>query len=150
MLRIKSVLGNIRDAPFSDAVHHLEHEDAVEYIFIEEADINRRRIRLETDRGTDCAVALSRDELLVDGAVLFMDQSRAVVVRVGVPQILRLCPTSVGGALRLGWHAGNLHWRVRFEDGLLVVLIDGSRADYLARLGALVEDGVEVVDDHQH
>ncbi|SMH26826.1 urease accessory protein UreE [Mesorhizobium australicum] len=150
MLRIESVLGNVRDAPFADVVHRLAHEGAVEYLFIEEADMGRHRIRLDTDRGTDCAVSLSRDESLEDGAVLFLDQSRAVVVRVGAPRILRLRAASVDGALRLGWHAGNLHWRVRFEEGALVVLLDGPRADYLARLGALIEGGVDVIDDHHH
>jgi urease accessory protein len=150
MLRIESVLGNVRDAPFADAVHRLAHDGVVEYLFIEETDTGRRRIRLDTDRGTDCAVSLPRDESLKDGAVLFLDQTRAVVVRVGAPRTLRLRPTSADGALRLGWHAGNLHWRVRFEDSTLVVLLDGPRADYLVRLGALVEGGVDVVDDHRH
>lgn len=151
MLRIESILGNVSDASLADAVHRLAHDGAVEYLYVEQSDISRKRLRLGTDRGTDCAISLPRNQTLADGAVLFLDQNKAIVVRVGAERTLRLHPAGPEAALRLGWHAGNLHWRVRFEDGFLVVLLDGPRADYLARLATLVADGdVDIVDDHRH
>jgi urease accessory protein len=151
MLRLEGVLGNIRDASLAAAVHRLGHHGTVEYLFIAESDVGRKRIRLATDRGTDCAISLSRTELLEDGAVLFLDDARAVVVRVGAARTLRLRPDSIEVALRLGWNAGNLHWRVKFEGNDLVVLLDGPREDYVARLDALLAGaGVEIVDDHGH
>ncbi len=151
MLRIEGVLGTLRDASLAAAVHRLAHDGAVEYLFIAEADIGRKRIRLATDRGTDCAVSLPRHESLEDGSVLFLDSARAVVVRVGAAHTLRLRPANLEAALRLGWHAGNLHWRVRFEGGDLVVLLDAPREDYVARLAPLLADAqVEVVGDHRH
>jgi urease accessory protein len=151
MLRIEGIIGNVSEPSLADAVHRLAHDGAVEYLFVEQADIGRKRLRLATDRGTDCAISLPRDQTLADGAVLFLDKVRAIVVRVGAERTLRLRPAGPEAALRLGWHAGNLHWRVRFEDGLLVVPLDGPREDYLARLASLVADGdVDVVDDHRH
>jgi urease accessory protein len=151
MLRIEGILGNVSERSLADAVHHLAHDGAVEYLFVEQADIGRKRLRLATDRGTDCAISLPRDQTLADGAVLFLDKDKAIVVRVGAERTLRLRPAGSEAALRLGWHAGNLHWRVRFEDGLLVVPLDGPREDYLARLASLIADGdVDVVDDHRH
>ncbi len=151
MLRLEGVLGNVRDASLAEAVHRLAHDGTVEYLFIAEADVGRKRIRLDTDHGTDCAISLPRTESLEDGAVLFLDDTRAVVVRVGAARTLRLRPADVEAALRLGWNAGNLHWRVKFEDGDLVVLLDAPREDYLARLDALLAGAsIEILDDHGH
>ena len=112
-----------------------------------DADAARRRLRLLTDRGTDCAVSLERDEALVDGAVLLLEPDRAILVRVGAPHALRLRARDRTAALHLGWHAGHLHWRVRFEGEDLVVLLDAPEADYRRRIEDLLADGsVSVVD----
>jgi urease accessory protein len=147
MLRLEGIVGNERDAVLSGKLHKLRHEGKVEYLFVQETDIGRRRLRLSTDRGTDCGISLSRNEVLEDGAVLFLEDERAVVTRVGAAQTLRLRPRSSEGALRLGWNAGNLHWKVKFDSGDLVVLVDGTREEYLARLATLISEGlVEAVD----
>ena len=39
---------------------------------------------------------------------------------------------------RLGYHAGNLHWRVRFEGEILFVALEGRPEDYVARLQELI------------
>jgi urease accessory protein len=113
-----------------------------------EADAGRRRIRLTTNRGTDCAVSVDRAEDLSDGAVLLIDAARAIVLRVGAPKSWRLRPRDTAAAMQLGWHVGNLHWRVRFEGDVLLVLLDGPLADYRARLSSLIEAGlVEEIGD---
>ena len=53
---------------------------------------------------------------------------------------MRLQPRAIADAIELGYHAGNLHWRVRFAGEALLVAIDASMDDYLARLGALIRD----------
>jgi urease accessory protein len=141
MLRLHGVIGRESDPALKSLLHSAEHHDGVELLFIPESDAGRRRFRLTTDKGTDCAVSLDRDEHLVDGALLLLDRSRAIVVRFGAPKTWRLRPASQEAALKLGWNAGNLHWRVRFEDEDLVVLIDGPLADYRARLAALIAGG---------
>lgn len=147
MLRLHGVIGHESDPAFHDRLHALEHAGAVEHVFIPEAELGRRRFRLETDRGTDCAISLDRREALVSGAVLLLDPDRAVVVRLGEPKILRVRAHGAAAALQLGWHAGNLHWRVRFEGETLVVLLDGRADDYRARLLDLIDAGlVEAID----
>jgi len=147
MLRLDGIVGSERDEVLSRKLHKLRHEGNIEYLFVQETDIGRRRLRLSTDRGTDCGISLSRNEVLEDGAVLFLDDRRAIVVRVGAAETLRLRPRSSEAALRLGWNAGNLHWKVKFDSGDLVVLVDGTREEYLARVVALISEGlVEAVD----
>ena len=148
MLRLHGLLGH-RDQPdLAARLHELEHHGTVEVLHVPAADLARRRLRLPTDRGTDCALSLDAHETLTDGTVLFLDATRAIVARVGTEQTLRLRPAGAEAALRLGWHAGNLHWRVRFEHTTLVVLLDAPIADYLARLAPLLDDRqVEVLRD---
>jgi urease accessory protein len=148
VLRLHGVIGQETDDHLRGRLHHLAHHDAVERLFVPEGDLGRRRFRLATDKGTDCAVSLDRDEVLRDGALLFIDAERAIVVRVGAPQPWRLHATTREAALRLGFSAGHLHWRVRFDGDDLIVLLDGPKADYAARIATLIADGsVEPVDD---
>jgi len=141
MLRLHGIVGDRRDPAFADRLHDLAHADAVEYLFVAEADLGRGRLRAVTDRGTDCAVSLERGETLYDGAVLALDADLAVVVRAGAPRLLRLSARDDAAALRLGFMAGHLHWRVRFDGAALVVLLDGPAADYTARIAALIDEG---------
>ncbi|GAB5468599.1 MAG: urease accessory protein UreE [Rhodospirillales bacterium] len=106
------------------------------------ADLSRRRMRLTSRQGRDCAIALPRSAKLYNGALLALTDDWALVVRVTEQAWLRLRPRDAAAALELGYHAGNLHWRVRFEDGDLLVALEGPEADYLARLEVQLESGL--------
>ncbi len=142
MLRLHGVVGYATDPQLHARLHALEHADKVELLFMAEADAGRRRVRLTTNKGTDCAVSVDRAEDLSDGAVLLIDVARAIVLRVGAPKTWRLRARDAGAAMQLGWHAGNLHWRVRFDGDVLLVLLDGPLADYRARLHHLLDAGL--------
>lgn len=148
MLRLHGIIGNVGDASIANNLRALEHRHAVEILYVPAADGGRRRLRLTTDHGTDCALVLKRDEALTDGAVVLMEPTRAIVVRIGVPKTLTLKPIGVEAAIRLGWNAGNLHWRVTIRGEDLLVVLDGPEADYLARIKPLLDAGsVTVVSD---
>ncbi|MET4177738.1 urease accessory protein [Bradyrhizobium sp. LA6.1] len=144
-MRLHGILGRSDDAAFARRLHHLEHHDGIELLFVPPADVGRKRFRLTTDRGTDCAVSLDRDEELTDGALLFLAPDRAIIARFGEQESWRLTPVDQAAALKLGWNAGNLHWRVRFDGDSLVVLLDGPLDTYRARIRPLLESG-EVVE----
>ncbi len=65
---------------------------------------------------------------------------RAIVVRVDTERWLRLSPRSIADAVELGYHAGNLHWRVRFAGETLLVALEAPVDDYVARLGSMVTE----------
>ena len=140
MLLIERVLGSRLEPALSEQIHHLEHSDAVDLLTVPAADVARRRLRATTRKGTDIAIALPRDQQLFDGAVLLLEPQRAIVVRVAEQRWLRLQPRAIADAVELGFHAGNLHWRVRFEGESLLVALEAPINDYLTRLGALVSD----------
>jgi len=83
---------------------------------------------------------LPRDQRLFDGAVLVLEPDRAVVVRVANERWLRLQPRAIADAIELGYHAGNLHWRVRFAGEALLVALEAPMDDYLTRLAGLIRD----------
>lgn len=144
-LRLHGLIGRSDDAAYAGRLHHVEHHGGIELLFVPPADVGRKRFRLMTDRGTDCAVSLDRDEELVDGALLFLSHDRAIIVRFGEQQAWRLKASDQAAALKLGWNAGNLHWRVRFDGDWLVVLLDGPLETYRARIMPLLDAG-EVVE----
>lgn len=141
MLRLHGIIGRADDRAYAGRLHALEHRGGIELLFVPPEDTGRKRFRLTTDRGTDCAVSLDRDEQLVDGALLYLDSDRAIVARFGAQQVWRLRARDAASALKLGWHAGNLHWRVRFEGEHLVVLLEAPLDSYRARIRPLIESG---------
>lgn len=140
MLIIDRILGSKAEPALSEPLHVLEHKGLVDALLIEPADIDRRRLRAYTQAGIEIAVALPREKKLYDGAVLLLEPSRAIVVRVNVERWLRLTPRSVADAVELGYHAGNLHWRVRFQGECLMVALQAPVDDYLDRIGTLVSE----------
>jgi urease accessory protein len=141
MITITGILGTASDPSFAERLHHLEHEDRVEIFVVGEDDSLRRRLRGKTDKGTDIAIALERNDQLVDGAVLLLDEKRAIVLRKAEQRWLRLMPLDADAALEAGYCAGNHHWKVSFEPGALLIAMQGPAEHYLARLEMLLKAG---------
>lgn len=142
MITITHVLGTVSDPHLADRLHHLEHDDRVETLIVGEEDSLRRRLRGRTDKGTDVAIALERSGELVDGAVLLIDDTRAIILRQAQQRWLRLMPRDADAALEAGYCAGNHHWKVRFEPGALLIATQGPAEHYVDRLEHLVKAGL--------
>ncbi|MGR3742696.1 MAG: urease accessory protein UreE [Pseudooceanicola nanhaiensis] len=148
MIVFSEILG-AADAPgFHEPLHRLGHAHAVDHLRLPRADLSRRRLRTRTEAGREVAIALPRDQQLFDGAVLALSDDGALVVRVEAEHWLRLEARDHATALRLGYFCGNLHWRVRFEDTLLLVAVETEERLYHDRLAPMVEAGaVRVLPD---
>lgn len=133
-LMLERVLGHAKDADWHDRLHALEHLGGLEQVSIPEAEAARKRFRIATDRGRDCAIALPRDQMLIDGSVLYCRDGLAIVARIDGGARMRLVPATVADALRLGHWCGNLHWKVVFGPGWMDVVLDGPEARYRERL----------------
>lgn len=146
--RITAVLGHDSDPELEAILHFLGHDGGVEYITFNERDMARKRLRAVTDRGTECAIALPRDVSLQHGAVLLLDEGRAIVVRLEELPWLVFEASDRAAALRLGFLAGHHHWRVRFDGTRIKVAQDQARERYLERLRTEIDDGsIRVVED---
>ena len=146
VVRVTDVLGHESDERLRSRIDDRSHAGRLELLHVTDDDLERIRLRCATDRGTDCVITLPRGVSLYDGAVVHLSDDRAVVVRAGEIRRLVLTARTPDAALRLGWAAGHLHWRVLFEDERLVVTLDGPESAYLARISELVgEGGVDVL-----
>lgn len=141
MLILDRILGQASDPALADRLHDLSHNGQVETLSLSGSDIQRHRLRLSSDQGTDCAIRLERHQQLRNGSVLMLDGQRAIVVQMQDQQYLSLKPRDAAAALELGYFAGNMHWAVRFADDRLQIPLNGPEADYLERLAPMLADG---------
>ncbi len=145
---INRIVGYSSNLDISDKLHRLSHRGAVEYIHLDQKDVLRRRMRIFSDHGTECVIAIPRDQSLCDGAVLLLEEERAMVIRMIEERWLCLHPLNIDVATQLGYFAGNLHWRVRFDGCFLLIALEGPEEDYLARLHPFLHSGqVKKIDD---
>jgi urease accessory protein len=135
-----TIVGHAGDEPYATAIHELGHAGKVEYLAIKPEEVARRRFRLVTDKGTDCAIALGRGEQILDGSVLHCDEELAIVVQLSERRWLSLDTPDKASAMELGYLCGNLHWKVRFEGGLIHVALEGPTQAYLDRLELMLQD----------
>jgi urease accessory protein len=140
-MRVETIIGSRTDAALEDIFHRVEHLGGVEFVTVLPNDLDRRRLKLRTDRNEELAITLPRSQKLFDGAVLHLSDTRAIVVRAGDQRWLRVSPRTAIDALELGYYAGNLHWKVRFDGGDLLVALEGPEQDYAARITPLIEAG---------
>jgi len=147
-LVVEAIAGWEDDPAIAARLHVLAHRNAVEYVHLAIADLDRGRLRVTSDAGVDYAVALPRGTGLADGAILVLDDDRAVVIRAGTARTLTLRALDAAAALRLGFLAGHLHWKVDQLDDRLLVHLQGPEAEYTARIAELLASGrVERCDD---
>ncbi len=141
MLKIDHIVGLVTDTNLAEALHRLEHAGTVEYLTLSEMDTQRHHLRAITDRGTEIAVRLPRTQHLIDGAVLFLDEARAVVVRMAEKRWLVLEAADAAAGLEAGYFAGNMHWKVEFDGARLRIALHGPVENYLERLSHIMSDG---------
>jgi urease accessory protein len=141
MLRLTGILGQATDPELFERLHRLQHDGRVERILLGRDDAARHRLRVQTDKGTDCAIALPRHQHLGNGAILLLDADRAVIVIMREEETLRLAPADAAAALELGYFAGNMHWAVRFAGLELEIVLNGPADSYLARLEPMLSAG---------
>jgi len=139
MIQINQILGHAHDSKLSNQIHDLSHHNKVEYIVLDRANLQRRRFRAQTDKGTDCAISISRNNKLSNGAVLLLEDDRAIVVKMAEDQWLSLKPNDLSSAIELGYFAGNMHWRVKFENAQLDIALESPEEVYLDRLKVFFE-----------
>jgi urease accessory protein len=140
MKAFNKVLGFANDPKIAPMLHELSHHGRVEYLVLSSEDAARKRLRAVTDKGNECLIAIPRNEVLGDGAVLELGHT-AVIVRMADERWLSLRPRDQSAALELGYFCGNLHWRVRFVPDHIIIALEGPEEDYLARLESLLASG---------
>ena len=140
-VKFTAIVGHSSEVALAQRLHDLGHAGKVEYVTISHNDLARKRLRVTTDRGTECAIALARHVVLEHGAILELSETRAIIVE--LQELPWLCFQAIddGAALRLGFLAGHHHWRVRFEGNRLFVAMDAPLETYTNRLENEITSG---------
>jgi urease accessory protein len=141
MQTLTHIVGFATDHDIAHQLDALEHSGGVHYITLGKQDILRHRLRALTDRGDEFAIALPRSQQLSNGAVLLLEFDRAVVVRMAAERWLVLKARDTAAALEVGYFAGNMHWKVKFDGDAMKIAVEGPEQGYLDRLHHLLADG---------
>ena len=139
MLRIDQVLGSRLDPAFAERIHEVEHQGAVDLLTVPAPmllGIAFARRRKAAPRSRSPCRAIS----ICSTVPCSCSSPTMPLVRVAQERWLRLQPRSIADAIELGYHAGNLYWRVRFAGEALLVAMEAPMDDYLARIDALIRD----------
>ncbi len=140
MLLVERVLGSRIDASLSERLHHLQHHGQVDVLVLPAAELARRRFRAKSEAGLEVAIALPRTRSCSTAPSSTSMTSEPWWSRSTPNTGCALQPRSIADAVELGYHAGNLHWRVRFSGEAMLVALEGPVDRYLERLGALVTE----------
>lgn len=138
LVKLTRIVGFATEPGIAERLHDLGHHGGVEHIVLARDDMSRHRMRVQTDRGRDCVIVLPRSERLSNGAVLLLEADRAIVVRMAEEKWLSLVPRDSAAALELGYFAGNMHWRVKFDGETLNIALEGPEQGYLDRLAPML------------
>lgn len=143
MLLVREILGRLEDPRFAGR--------RVERLPVDWAQATKRRLRRNTDRGTDVAVDLPRGAYLADGAVLHDDGERVVAIsRTAEPALVvrfdaGLPPAAlVEGAARLGHTLGNQHVPLELDGSTVRAPLTASVDVALHTVDALGLEGATV------
>lgn len=143
MLLVQTILGRSDETRFAGR--------RVDRLGITSGDASKRRFRTRTDLGIDVALDLPRGSYLSDGAVLFDDGDRIVVVE-RQPEdalIIRLSPSLqheelVRQAAAVGHAFGNQHVPLEITGGEICVPITTSREIAAGTAERLGLEGAEI------
>ena len=148
MQTLTYIVGNCSDPQIASRIDELTNHGRVEYLLLSREDTLRRRLRVSTDKGTDCAVALSRSSKLVNGSVLYLTENKAIIVQMVEEEWLNIKPADIANALKIGYFVGNLHWQVKFDNHTIKISQESERSIYLNRLKPFIDSkAVEILDD---
>ncbi|WVE34539.1 urease accessory protein UreE, partial [Priestia megaterium] len=113
---IEKIIGNI--ATLEKRAPHIEK------VYIESDHLVKRVQRVVTDHGKELGIRLKENRELVDGDVLFMDESNMIVVHVLADDILTIQPIDIQQMGEIAHQLGNRHLPAQFEGRDMLVQYD--------------------------
>ena len=110
-------------------------ERRVESVRVHSDDLAKRILRLTTDSGREIGIRLAEPKDLCDGDVLYMDEERAIVLRVIPERLLVITPRSLREMGVVAHQIGNRHIPAQFEEDAMLVQYDALLEEMLKELG---------------
>ncbi len=130
MIRVEQILGHENSPEWKKKLHGLR----VDTLELSQWDAQKTRLRKATASGEEIVVSLDRDAFLRDGDVLACDDTRAVICRIHLCEVMvvHLDPqadalTLMERYITLGHALGNQHWPAVVSNGCVYVPMSVDR-----------------------
>jgi urease accessory protein len=155
MLMITNVLGNLKkDSQLFEKYDEYLKRDCVENVLIHRSESEKIRMRRMTDKDTDIGLNLPSRTHLRDGDIVFLDDSKMIVIRIS-PELVAILrfknPTLdknnlsdiVNMSVKIGHTIGNLHRPLKIEENRVVFPIQSpDEIELFRRLLSNVENHI--------
>lgn len=121
MIAISSVIGNIfQDKDLADHFEKIQKTMACEILKFSRSELDKKRFRKQTDKGTDVGCILDSEEKLHNGDVLFSNPEKFIVIEQTPEKIvsIKLKKTKDNSEeilVKLGHIIGNRHRPIQIE-----------------------------------
>ncbi|WP_297629937.1 urease accessory protein UreE [uncultured Clostridium sp.] len=133
---LEKVLGNLENTNL-EGCH-------VEKIYLDNEDMLKRIIRVQSDHGKDYGISLTDGSKLKDGDILFNDGHNAVVVKINSEDVLVIKPKDMTEMGKIAHEIGNKHLPAQFINGEMIIQYDS-----VVETG-LKHDGIKYVRENLH
>ena len=134
LLTINKKIGNIYlDNDINKKIQKHASLNSLEEVVIHRSDSEKIRMRRTTNKGTDIAITLEPGSYLRDGDVLFVDNDKAIIIKLAPEDVAILSFDKSSSVpknedylelgLKIGHVIGNLHRPLKFQDSKVIIPI---------------------------
>ncbi|MGL5649589.1 MAG: urease accessory protein UreE [Clostridium sp.] len=139
----EKILGNIEDVKV-DGCH-------IERIYLNNEEMLKRIIRVESDHGNEYGISLKDGEKLKDGDILANDGHNVVVVKFNVEDVLVISPKDMTEMGKVAHEIGNKHLPAQFIDGKMIIQYDYVVEENLKHMGLdFIREKLELKEAFRH
>lgn len=106
----------------------------IEIVFLSSDDLVKRIQLVTTDHGNEVGIRLNKPKALADGDILYMDEKKAIVIKVKADDLLVIRPVSMKQMGEIAHQLGNRHMPAQFEGSEMLIQYDYLVEDLLCQL----------------
>ena len=149
MITISSVLGNVfYDTEYAEKFKKLRGTSNCELIKMSRSELDKTRLRRNTDKGSDVGMVLSTVSKLHNGDVLLSDSERLIVIE-QIPEkviSIKTKENSEKTLVTLGHIIGNRHRPIQIEkDGKVIFpILSESEIEVFRKLFSNIIDSIDI------
>ncbi|MBE3554372.1 MAG: urease accessory protein UreE [Thermicanus sp.] len=126
---ITKALGNVKETPAIE-LEQVEWEN----VFLHWEELEKRILRVRSDRGREIGIRLETEKGLEEGDILFKEGNLWGKVSLLPSKVIVIEPMDRMEMIRLAYEVGNRHLPLEIQPPLMVLLHDEPSAELLRRL----------------
>ena len=151
MITISSIVGNIfHDKQLAEKFEKLRNTENCELIKVSRSELDKTRLRRQTDKGTDVGLILNSQSRLHNGDVLISNSERLIVIEQMPEKVISIKTKKIEAnteeiLVKLGHIIGNRHRPIQIEDGRIIFpILSDSEVDTFRRLFSSISNHVDI------